>query len=112
VSHQPKIIVNAQRVPITTSNSPDEPGVYSIDPSNPFILVNTEGGGAVAKLPPASMCPGQQICVKRTGGPDENVVTIIGDTFELIDGETNFRLAHAFAFVTFLSTGEGWFVIG
>jgi hypothetical protein len=84
---------------------------YSILTSDQIVLCTSGTLGITVTLPTASSMTGKQVTIKKIDSGDGGL-TVEGNGVETVDGTLNRVLASRYSFMTVLSDGVSWHIIG
>lgn len=80
---------------------------YTVADNDEIIEVNATGGAVTISLPAANLSVGRRLTIVKTDS-SSNVVTVDGDSTELICGQTSFPISDQFGFASIYANGVGW----
>jgi hypothetical protein len=84
---------------------------YTVTASDYAILGDASSGAITITLPTAVGIAGRVYVVKKIDN-SSNVVTVAASGSETIDGATTYTLSSQWKYVTIISNGSNWLVIG
>jgi len=83
----------------------------TLSADNYLVLIDAIGGDINAKLPPAASHTNRVYTIKKVD-TSSHKVTVKANGTETIDGEKTIELGLQYQYVTIVSDGDEWFIIG
>ena len=97
------------QIPTVIADIDDGDSPYSVIDQDGMIAADTTSGNITVNLQPAADAEGKRLIIKKTAAA--NVVTIVPDGSETIDGQANYKLLGNYDYITIISDGANWQVI-
>ena len=86
-------------------------GAYTILTSDQIVTGDATSSAFTITLPTAASKEGQTFTIKKMDG-SANAVTVATTSFQTIDGSTTFILGAIYKFVSVVSDGSNWIIVG
>jgi len=104
--HSPLHVAGAVATAIASKSA-----AYTITATDSVVTANATGGAFNITLPTAIGVSGRQYTIKKTDA-SSNAVTVATTGAQVIDGSTTLSLATQYQFVTVVSDGVNWSIVG